>query len=90
MDTSASAEQALAETTVEGPVCQHQWVIDSPNGPTSHGKCRLCKEEREFVNYIEGSSWGYDVSLEQLSGGSRLPSNMGKEEELGRHLAFPG
>lgn len=83
MDTSASAEQALAETTVEGPVCQHQWVIDSPNGPTSHGKCRLCKEEREFVNYIEGSSWGYDVSLEQLSGGSRLPSNMGKEEKIG-------
>jgi hypothetical protein len=31
----------------------------------------LCGEERQFRNYIEGSSWGYDVSVEQLSGASR-------------------
>ena len=83
MEKPTSSEMALTETAIEGPVCQHQWLIESPNGPSSHGKCRLCKEERDFANYIEGSSWGYDVSLEQLSGGSRLPTNMGNEEKIG-------
>ena len=65
---------AHLETRVQyGPVCQHHCVIEKPAGPSSKGVCRLCGEEREFQNYVEGSSWGYDVSLEQLAGGSRLP-----------------
>ena len=27
----------------------HHWVVDSPNGPTSTGRC-ACGETREFVN----------------------------------------
>ena len=54
----------------EGPVCRHHWLIDRPAGPVSKGVCRLCGEERDFQNYVEGSSWGYNVSLEELSGGS--------------------
>ena len=74
MDASNSVEGTPAGTDVlEAPTCQHQWIIDSPAGPSSKGVCRACGEEREFLNYIEGSSWGYDVSLEQLAGGSRLP-----------------
>ncbi|MDP6402810.1 MAG: hypothetical protein QF467_04615 [SAR202 cluster bacterium] len=75
-----SKKQAVLETglfeTPDIPVCQHHWVIDSPAGPVSQGTCRLCGEEREFQNYIEGSSWGYDVSLEQLAGGIRLPGGV--------------
>ena len=69
--------------TVEAPTCQHRWMIEMPAGPSSKGVCRTCGDERQFMNYIEGSSWGYDVSLEQLSGGSRLPSaNSGAKKGL--------
>ena len=53
--------------------CQHHWVIERPAGPTSRGVCRNCADEKDFENYIEGSSWRYDVSPDQLAGGSRIP-----------------
>ena len=34
----------------EGPVCQHHWVIASPRGALSEGRCKRCGEEREFRN----------------------------------------
>ena len=37
--------------------CNHHWVIDSPNGPTSTGRCRVCGEIREFKNSIQITSW---------------------------------
>ena len=72
----ANQDELLAsEATQELSGCQHHWVMDRPAGPVSKGACRSCGEERDFLNYIEGG-WGGDVSLEQLSGGSRLPSNI--------------
>lgn len=44
----------MAQTTTND-ACQHHWLIDRPNGPTSKGVCRLCSEERDFPNYIEGN-----------------------------------
>ena len=73
--TSASAPGGgTGQEVLEAPTCRHQWLIETPAGPSSKGACRLCGEQREFQNYIEGSAWGYDISLEQLSGGSRLPT----------------
>ncbi len=37
--------------------CQHQWLIDSPNGPTSRGICMMCGEKSEFKNSIPISGW---------------------------------
>ena len=37
--------------------CNHHWVIESPNGPTSVGRCRDCGERREFKNSIQITSW---------------------------------
>ena len=39
--------------------CPHHWVIETPEGPVSIGKCKLCGEEREFNNSIgfAASSW---------------------------------
>ena len=71
--TSPASEDVLGQEMAEQPACLHHWIIEKPSGPTSKGACRECGEERDFQNYIEGSSWRYDVSLEQLSGGSRLP-----------------
>ncbi len=36
--------------------CTHHWVIATPDGPVSTGRCRLCGGEREFRNSIE--TWG--------------------------------
>ena len=33
-----------------GDRCQHHWVVEGPNGPTSWGECKRCGARREFVN----------------------------------------
>ncbi len=43
-------EQAVSE-------CKHYWMIDSPNGPTSEGVCKICGERSEFRNSMQGSGW---------------------------------
>lgn len=45
-------EQEQAESD-----CKHHWVIESPNGPTSIGKCKICGDSSEFRNSIQGSGW---------------------------------
>ncbi len=39
-------------------VCQHHWVIQAADGPTSPGACRLCGETKDFKNYVETATWG--------------------------------
>lgn len=34
------------------PTCSHHWIIETPDGPTSKGICKLCREEREFSNQL--------------------------------------
>lgn len=52
----------------------HHWVIESPNGPTSRGKCQFCDEEREFRN-------GLDLGLRQLQ---RADSDVAVAAALGK------
>lgn len=35
---------------IEKQECVHYWLIDSPDGPTSMGKCLYCGEKRRFIN----------------------------------------
>lgn len=63
------AKQELEKTAAEKekelvslPTCTHHWVIETPLGPTSKGKCKICGEEREFSNQWRpnntiGSGW---------------------------------
>jgi hypothetical protein len=37
--------------------CRHRWLIESPNGPTSQGKCTVCGEVGEFKNSMPVSGW---------------------------------
>ena len=94
MDANSEANRKVKETTSvqdtgagselpEAPACRHQWMIDAPAGPSSKGVCRVCGEERHFLNYIEGSPWGNDISLEQLSGGSRYPTGGAQRAKKG-------
>jgi len=48
--------QGVAVVVAEGR-CRHKWVLETPNGPTSRGVCRLCGEVREFRNYLTSSLW---------------------------------
>lgn len=34
----------------QSAVCPHRWVIESPHGPISHARCRLCGLEKDFSN----------------------------------------
>ncbi len=52
-------EEAPVEEVPEGSlVCQHHWLIQAADGPTSPGVCRVCGEARDFRNYVETASWG--------------------------------
>jgi hypothetical protein len=30
----------------------HRWVIEEPNGPISRGRCKICRQERDFKNWL--------------------------------------
>ena len=44
----------------EAPTCQHHWLIESPSGATSKGRCKRCGEEREFRNSASDHLWEDD------------------------------
>ena len=37
--------------TVNGSECVHHFIIASPDGPISIGRCKKCHREREYENY---------------------------------------
>ena len=55
-----------AESTVV--VCAHHWVIASPNGATSAGRCKRCGLEKEFPNSAEDGLWERDVPQSRWTG----------------------
>ena len=42
------------EESVAPDGCRHYWIIESTEGPTSKGVCRLCGAEKEFFNSFYG------------------------------------
>jgi hypothetical protein len=51
----------LEKTEVSAaPECRHHWLIESPNGATSRGTCRLCGEHREFRNSASDALWEWE------------------------------
>ncbi len=32
--------------------CTHHWIIETPHGPISKGRCKKCKTTRDFENSI--------------------------------------
>jgi len=48
-------KQKIKDKTREQPSkdeCNHYWVIEIANGPTSTGRCKYCGEVREFYNAL--------------------------------------
>lgn len=38
------------------PTCTHHWLIETPQGATSKGRCRKCNAKRTFSNAYTGWS----------------------------------
>jgi hypothetical protein len=57
----------------EAPQCRHHWVIASPEGATSIGRCKLCNEVREFRNSTSDTLWEGDPmsSISKMGGRNR-------------------
>ncbi len=78
-------EQEVQEE--EGPRCRHHWVIESPQGATSMGKCKVCGEIKEFRNSAADTLWEGDpmASISKMGGGNRralvstTPTGSGEE-----------
>jgi hypothetical protein len=49
--------QQLTTEETTGSDCEHFWMIESPNGPTSIGTCQHCGDKSEFRNSMPGSGW---------------------------------
>ena len=64
-------------TDIQAPVCAHRWVIESPNGETSHGICRVCGAEKEFPNSAEDYLWERSVPQSRWTGRSEYKTNDG-------------
>lgn len=60
-----------AESKAAPDACRHHWVIETPNGALSGGRCKRCGQKRMFRNSQEDLMWDSDsFSL----GGSRFRS----------------
>lgn len=60
---------AVADTDViAAPSCAHHWVIASPNGEMSLGRCKACGAEKEFPNSAEDYLWERSVPQSRWTG----------------------
>ena len=63
-----AASQGAPAFPTENGDCPHHWLLESPNGPTSMGTCRVCGEVREFKNSIKITAWESRARLKSLPG----------------------
>ncbi len=63
------AKQPLAQAeAVAAPGCAHHWVIASPDGEMSLGRCKVCGAEKEFPNSAEDYLWERSVPQSRWTG----------------------
>ena len=70
---SPVVEEIVEQVEQEAPQCKHHWVIESPHGATSLGRCKICKEAREFRNSAADTLWEGDPmsSISKMGAGAR-------------------
>jgi transposase-like protein len=67
-----SRKYSIPKSTIQGWIKlqehSHHWVIASPNGPTSIGRCKICGEVRQdFANSFEGNGH-WQTAIQRLKG----------------------
>ena len=60
-----------------GDDCEHHWMIDEANGPTSEGRCRRCGCLKNFFNFTKYLN-------------SKMVSRSEREEEYDTEIREPG
>lgn len=60
--TAVKERKPQAAAPVGVGACQHHWIIESPRGALSDGRCKLCGEERQFRNSTTDYIWDDDSS----------------------------
>ncbi len=50
VETAPEEAKSQANSVGAENECHHYWIIESPNGSSSRGICKFCKERREFHN----------------------------------------
>ncbi len=68
--TAFEERRPEANAPVQTDECRHHWIIESPHGALSGGRCKICGDEREFRNSANDSIWDDDSS----SSGARYGS----------------
>ena len=64
--------------------CRHHWVIESPSGALSSGRCKLCGSERQFRNSADDYIWEDDSSSSRHGGwrSSRPAANVADDGDV--------
>jgi hypothetical protein len=76
-ESNAPAQEKSAPSA---PNCRHHWIIDSPQGATSKGVCKLCGAKRDFPNSAQDYLWDGESAP---SAGSGRWSGAGSRDSLG-------
>jgi hypothetical protein len=66
--TKAATQPRVQTEPVEAPGCAHHWVIASPNGEMSMGRCKVCGAQKEFPNSAEDYLWERSVPQSRWTG----------------------
>jgi len=61
--------------------CQHHWVIETPRGAMSQGRCKRCGEEREFRNSAHDYVWEGDSGSGYNAWRGARPARGGSDDD---------
>jgi hypothetical protein len=81
--TAVRERKPEAVAPVEAGACRHHWIIDTPQGALSSGRCKRCGEEREFRNSANDYIWDGDSSSRgygRLGGVRSTPKPVAEDE----------
>lgn len=67
-------QQEAQLEALERPRCVHHWLIETPQGATSKGVCKLCGAMGEFRNATSGAYWESDSGSDVGDWRRRAPS----------------
>jgi hypothetical protein len=71
MNAEHEAVMEASNATISTMTCSHHWVIDTPAGPLSKGRCKLCGQDREFRNSPDNAFyWEDDASRKAAAAAS--------------------
>ena len=60
---------------VVNETCIHYWIIDSPHGSKSNGRCKFCGAEREFDNWLSFTPRDEYTSFKADSSDTTVPDS---------------